>query len=127
MSHPSGGVPVVYPAGGEKALQHVADFRFFPWRPAAITLWMYAAASGTLQSVSPASTVTAPTAFAVAVAAGVNLIDVKDPARGPLGPDILDPRFAAAAREADRKLAVALLKAEFKVTDENPKLDEKGS
>lgn len=45
----------------------------------------------------------------------------------PLSPEMLDPRFATAAREADRKQAVALLKAEFKVKDENPKLDEKGS
>lgn len=49
-----------------------------------------------------------------------------EPGQGfmPLGPQALAPRFAVAASEADRKTALALLKAEFRYTDENPKLDE---
>lgn len=43
----------------------------------------------------------------------------------PLGPDVMAPRFAGYLHEADRKTAISLLKAEFKYTDENPKLDEK--
>jgi hypothetical protein len=45
--------------------------------------------------------------------------------QGVLGPAVVNPRFAAAARAADRKQAVALLKAEFNYKDENPKLDQK--
>lgn len=43
----------------------------------------------------------------------------------PLGPDVMAPRFAGYVSDADRKTAVALLKAEFNYKNENPKLDEK--
>src|SRR5262249_33579983 len=48
--------------------QHRADFRFAPSFPAFSIFAMYSAASGTLHDVSPMSTSTAPTAFAVAFA-----------------------------------------------------------
>jgi hypothetical protein len=47
------------------------------------------------------------------------------PKTHPLAPEEIAPRYAAAARDADRQQAVALLKAEFGYTDENPKLDQK--
>jgi hypothetical protein len=50
----------------------------------------------------------------------------KPPVNAPvLSGETLAPRFATYAADADRKVAVALLKAEFKYKDENPKLDEK--
>jgi hypothetical protein len=39
--------------------------------------------------------------------------------------ELMAPRFAGYVHDADRKTAVALLKAEFNYKDENPKLDEK--
>ena len=42
-----------------------------------------------------------------------------------LSAETLAPRLSTFTAEAERKAAVALLKAEFKYTDENPKLDEK--
>lgn len=39
--------------------------------------------------------------------------------------ELMASRFAGYLRDADRKTAISLLKAEFKYTDENPKLDEK--
>ncbi len=50
----------------------------------------------------------------------------KPPVNAPvLSGETLAPRYATYTADADRKAAVALLKAEFKYKDENPKLDEK--
>ena len=57
---------------GQEGPQHRTVFRFAPSLSAASIFAMYAAASGTLQSVSPMSTSTGPIAFAAAFARAVN-------------------------------------------------------
>ena len=48
--------------------QHRASFFFLPNLPSAITVLMYATASGTLQSVSPALTITTPISLVISFA-----------------------------------------------------------
>lgn len=63
--------PTVAPTS-EAASQHFTVFRFRPTVPRCFTFSMYATASGTLQAVSPMSTVTFPIRLAAAVASAVS-------------------------------------------------------
>jgi hypothetical protein len=56
----------------EEKFQHFNIFFFLPSEPRSFIFWMYSVADGTLQAVSPMSTVTPAILFAVAMASAVS-------------------------------------------------------